>query len=158
MFKQHTCIFVTFDPADGAKARNFVRSLIRKFPDRQFFGRHQDLTDEDAAGAIAKTTLTLILETKNTAASSVVRHDIAASLGKDPRNEILRILLDGEEQMPDDCAIREMLAGSGTEHVGATLSDVAEAFCRLDILTRHEPKIRDAVGRSPSAAIPCSRN
>jgi hypothetical protein len=158
MFKHHTSLFVTFDPSDGAKARNFIRSLERKFRDRTFLGRHLSPDDRDAALAISKTTLTVILETKNTAASVEVEHDIRVSLAKEPRNEILRILLDAEEQMPDDCAVREMLAGSGTEYVGANLSEVAQAFCRLDLVARHEPRIRDAVGQKPSAAIPCSRN
>jgi hypothetical protein len=158
MFKHHSSIFVTFDPSDGAKARNFIRSLARKFPDRQFLGRHLSADDGQAALAISNTTLTVILETKLTAASADVKHDVRISLTKDPRNEILRILLDAEEQMPDDCAVREMLAGSGTDHVGANLSEVEKAFCRLDLLARHEPRIRDAAGQKPSAAIPCSRN
>jgi hypothetical protein len=147
MFTHHTTIFVTFDPLDGGKARNFVRSLQRRFPDRIFLGRHIDQTDQEAALSVLKTTVTLILETKNTASSRTVKHDIEISLAKDPRNEILRILLDAEEQMPDGCAVMEILASEGTEHVAADLTTVAEAFCRLDVLGRREPKIRDAVGR-----------
>ncbi|MEY2502896.1 MAG: hypothetical protein QOI07_3230 [Verrucomicrobiota bacterium] len=157
MFKHHHSIFVTFDPSDGAKARNFIRSLERRFRDRRFQGRHLSLTDAEAKIAISQTTLTVILETKNTAASGVVRHDIAVSLAKVPQNEIVRILLDAEEQMPDNCAISEMLVGSGTERVDANLSEVAEAFCRLDLLARHEPRIREAIDQKSSAAIPCNR-
>ncbi len=158
MFKTHTSVFVTFDPSDSRKSRDFIRGLEHKFPDRTFLGRHLSPGNREADLAILKTTLTLILETKATATSPDVAHDIKVSLAKNPRNEILRIVLDAEQPIPEDCPVAKILGGLGTEQVTADLSAVTEAFCRLDLVARHEPRIRDAVGQKAAAAIPCNRN
>ncbi len=156
MLKQHTSIFVTFDPRDTIAATKLIRNIQRRFPDRTFFGRHLVRSDQALKAAIAKTTLTLVLESEKTASSPEVKHDIEASLAKDPRNEILCVLLPSEKSMAETCELAKMLIEVGTERIEDD-SEIEDALERLESVRRLEPKIQKSIGQSAPSVGTCGR-
>lgn len=156
MLRQHTSIFVTFDAKDIIAATKFIRTLERRFSGRTFLGRHRVKTNGAAKAAIAKTTLTLVLESEKTAISSEVMHDVEASLAKDPRNEILCILLPAEKPMAETCELAIVLSDAGTERI-EDKSTIDDAIERLEVIRQLEPKIKKAVGHSAPSVGTCGR-
>ena len=149
-------IFVTFDPNDTAASIKLIRNLEARFPGRTFRGRHLAKTNQAAKDAIAKTTLTLVLESESTATSPEVKHDIEASLAKDPRNEILCIVLPSEKTMIASCEVAQILTDAGTERIQEE-SGIEDAFERLESVRRLESKIQKAIGQSTPAVGTCGR-
>lgn len=113
--------------------------------------------DRDAAVAIAKATLTIVLETSRTATSPEVAHDVETSLSKIPPNAILRILLPDATEMPRDCGLGNILADCGTEVVSSECTVLDNALERMDALLRHMPKLRSSVTNVGSSSGTCPR-
>ena len=152
MFTKHRIVFVTFHPSDAEQAALHIPRLSDRLPGHTFLGRH--LPDQDPEHAIARATLSVILETKKTYASPRVRGDIEASLAKRPPNSLLRICMD--ESNPPDSGTLSLVVAQGCEAVGPDPQDVESAIERAERTYKLMPKL--AASAASGSGGDCGRN
>lgn len=155
MFKHHTRIFATFHPDDSLQARRVIADLSRRCSERTFLGRHTIRTNAEAEAELSRCSLTIVLESRITYASSDVLHDIRVSQDKQPPNEILRILLTDDVNHTDAAVVR--LTAAGVESTPCDMANILDAMERLDILAKEQPKLKTAAEAPSNGGSICVR-